>query len=176
MRWISGSKLFGLAAGVLGMLFLVPGACAGRHKDHPYRYSVVDVPVSLAVGTIRTPVFPVVSQWYDIMVQVEEPLPFQQMTCMMGVGSGMLDPKDCNSDDPLLRANWKVLDGDQVVDKGTIADRCACKFEDKHMYKFLGGFAGEAGKKYVVEVTFTKDGTPLNVANPHLIVIQHSNN
>jgi hypothetical protein len=30
---------------------------------------------------------------------------------------------------------------------------------------------GESGKKYVVEVKFTKDGTPLNVANPHLIVI-----
>jgi len=26
------------------------------------------------------------------------------------------------------------------------------------MYKFLGDFGGEAGKKYVVEVKFTKDG------------------
>lgn len=176
MRWISGKKLIGHASCAFAMLLLVPGACAGRHKDHPYRYSAVDMPVSLAVGTVRTPVFPVVSQWYDIMVQVEEPLPFQKMTCMMGIVGGPLDLKYCSSDDPLLRADWKVLDGDQIVDKGTTPDRCACKFEDKHMYKFIGGFAGEAGKKYVVEVTFTKDGTPLNVANPHLIVIQHSNN
>ena len=47
------------------------------------------------------------------------------------------------------------------------------KFGNKHIYKLLGSFSGEAGKKYTVEVKITKDGTPLNVANPHLIVIQH---
>lgn len=146
------------------------------HKEHPYRHSDVDMPVSLSAGTVRTPEFPVRGKWYDIMVQVEKPLPFLQMKCMMGVVAGPLDLKDCSSDDPLLRADWAALDGDQVVEKGTIPNRCACKFENKYMYKFLGSFWGEAGKKYVVEVKFTKDGTPLNVANPHLIVIQHDLN
>jgi hypothetical protein len=41
-----------------------------------------------------------------------------------------------------------------------------------YIFKFLGNFPAIAGKKYVVEVKFTKDGTPLNVANPHLIVIK----
>jgi len=163
-------------SGAICALFIVPGVSAGRHKDHPYRYSVVDMPVSLAVGTIRTPEFSVSGQWYDIMVQVEKPLPFNQMVCMMGVTAGPLDLKDCSSSDPLLSADWAVLDGDKVVDKGTIPTRCACKFEDKHMYKFLGDFGGEAGKKYVVEVKFTKDGTPLNIANPHLIIIKHKDN
>lgn len=45
------------------------------------------------------------------------------------------------------------------------------KYTDKCLFKFLGMFAGEADKKYVFEVKFTKDGTPLNVTNPHLIVI-----
>ena len=54
-------------------------------KDHPYRYSVVDIPVSLAVGSVRTPEFSPPSSWYWIMVQVEKPLPFNQMQCMMGV-------------------------------------------------------------------------------------------
>jgi len=44
------------------------------------------------------------------------------------------------------------------------------------MFKFLGSFVVELGKKYVVEVKFTKDGTPLNIANPHLIVIKHKEN
>jgi hypothetical protein len=38
--------------------------------------------------------------------------------------------------------------------------------------KFLGSFPTLPGKKYVVEVKFAKDGTPLNLADPHLIVIQ----
>jgi hypothetical protein len=150
---------------------------SGRtHTDHPYRHSDVDMPVSLTVGSVRTPEFAPVSLGYDIMIQVEKPLPFQQMVCMMGVGSGISAPNDCSSNDPLLRADWTVLDGERIVDHGTAPNRCACKFEDKYIYKFLGSFAGEAGKKYVVEVTFTKDGGALNVANPHLIVIQHGKN
>lgn len=176
MKWMHRRKPIDVIGRMLGVLLLLPGACAGGHKEHPYRHSDVDMPVSLAAGSVRTPEFSTVPLWYDIMIQVERPLPFKQMYCMMGVGSGLLDPKDCSSNDPLLRADWTVWDGEHIVDHGSIPDRCACKFEDKHIYKFIGSFGAEAGKKYVVEVKFTKDGTPLNVANPHLIVIQHKNN
>jgi hypothetical protein len=46
------------------------------------------------------------------------------------------------------------------------------KFENKYIYKFLGNFGADAGKRYVVEVKFTKDGTPLNIANLRLIIIK----
>ncbi len=176
MKWISTYKWLRATSLATSALFLIPGLCAAGHKEHPYRHSDVDMPVSLAAGTIRTPEFSTVQLWYDIMIQVEKPLPFRQMMCMMGVGSGVLQSKDCGSNDPLLRADWTVFDGEHIVDKGSTPNRCSCKFEDKHIYKFLGGFAGEAGKKYIVEVKFTSDGTPLDVANPHLIVIQHGKN
>jgi hypothetical protein len=176
VKWMRRCQLIGIATGMLGVLLLGPNALARGHKEHPYRYSDVDMPVSLSVGTVRTPEFPVGWEWYDIMVQAEKPLPFQQMQCMMGVTTGPLASKDCSSNDPLLRADWTVWDGDHIVDHGSIPGNCACKFENKYMYKFLGSFSGEGGKKYVVEVKFTKDGTPLNVANPHLIVIPHKNN
>lgn len=105
------------------------------------------------------------------MVQVEKPLPFQQMKCMMGITTGPIDLEKCSSDDPMLRADWTVWAGDHIVDKGAIPSGCACIFENKHIYKFLGHFAGESGQKYVVEVKFTRDGTPLNIANPHLIIV-----
>ena len=41
-----------------------------------------------------------------------------------------------------------------------------------YIFKFLGSFPALSGRKYVVEVKFTKDGTPLNVASPHLIIIK----
>jgi hypothetical protein len=150
-------------------------ASAGNRNLHQYRNSEVDMPVSLVLGTVQTPEFSVTSEWYDIIVQVEKPLPFLQMRCMMGVTLGPLDSKDCSKKDPLLQADWTVWDGEQFVGSGSIPDGCACAFEDKHIYKSLGSFAGEAGKKYIVQVRFTKDGTPLNVANPHLIVIRHRN-
>jgi hypothetical protein len=89
---------------------------------------------------------------------------------MMGVASGPLELKDCSNNDPLLRADWTVWDGEHIVDQGSSPNSGDAKFEAKHIYKFLGKFGGEAGKKYVVKVEFTKDGTPLNVANPHLII------
>jgi hypothetical protein len=110
------------------------------------------------------------------MVQVEKPLPFPQMVCMMGVTTDPLVSKDCSSNDPLLQADWTVRDREHLVDQGSTPTRCACKFANKYIFKFLGNFSGEAGKKYVVEVKFTKDGALLNVANPHLIVIQHRYN
>jgi hypothetical protein len=172
MKWMCEGKLIGVLGAVIGALFPASGASAGGHPAHPYRYSIVDMPVSLAVGAVRTPEFAPVTHWYWIMIQVEKPLPFLDMVCMMGVTGGPLDKKKCNSDDPLLRADWTVSEGDRIVAQGSEPDLCACAFTKDNIFKFIGSFPALSGKKYVVEVKFTKDGTPLNVANPHLIVIK----
>jgi len=159
-------------AGALVILFLVPSASAKRRPEHPYRYSIVDIPVSLAVGTVRTPEFAPASHWYWIMIQVEKPLPFLQMNCMMVGPDSSLESKDCTVNDPLLRADWTVWNGGHLVTSGTSTTKAGAMYTEKYIFKFLGDFPGEAGKKYVVEVKFTKGGTPLNVANPHLIVVK----
>jgi hypothetical protein len=56
--------------------------------------------------------------------------------------------------------------------QGSSSGYGAAKFTDDNIFKFLGTFPVLSGKKYVVEVKFTKDGTPLNVANPHLVVVK----
>jgi len=173
MRWMYRRKLTDVIRIATSLLLFVPCISAKSHKDFPEKYSDIYMPVSLAIGSVRTAAFPGISQWYDILVQVEKPLPFRQMRCMMGVTASPLESKDCSSDDPLLQANWTVWEGEHIVAQGSIPNRCACAFEEKHIFKLLGSFAGAAGKKYVVEVKFSKDGTPLNAANPHLIVIQH---
>ena len=164
-----------VTSGAICALFIVPGVSARGHKEHPYRYSDVDMPVSLAVGTVQTPEFSVASHGYWIMVQVEVPLSIQQaqfrhLQCMMGVTSGGLDTQDCSSDDPQLRADWAVWDGEHMVDQGSSTIVGDGKIGGHHIFKFLGKFRGESGRKYILKVKFTKDGTPLNVANPHLIV------
>ena len=160
-------------AGALSFLFLLRDVSAGRPKPaHPYRYSIVDMPVSLAIGTIHTSEFAPATHGYWIMIQVEKPLSFDQMRCMMGVVSGPLDLKYCTNDGPLLRADWTVLEDGQVVKSGSSSTHGDDMYTKDYIFKFLGDFPAEAGKKYVVEVKFTKDGTPLNVANPHLIIVE----
>lgn len=173
MRWISSRRLVGIIGGTLGAALFVPGVSAGNHKDHPYRYSDIDMPVSLAVGTVRTPEFPVIHEAYFIMIQAEKHLsllPFIDMRCMMGLEDGTSDYKDCKGE-PLLQADWTVLDGTHVISRGSSSGWGDAEYTDKYLFKFVGEFMGESGKKYVVEMKFTKDGTQLNVTNPHLIVI-----
>ena len=157
----------------IAVLLLAPAVPADERKDHPYRRSDVDMPVLLAPAVVRTPEFAVISKWYVIMIQVEKPLPALQMRCMMGMTLGPLDEKDCGGSGPMLRADWTVREGEQVVSQGSTPDDCACAFTKPYMFKFLGGFGGKAGHKYFVEVKFTRDGSPLDVAKPHLIVTQH---
>ncbi len=140
-------------------------------KDHPYRYSVVDIPVSLAVGTVRTPEFSPPSSWYWILVEVEKPLPTKQMACMMAVADDSPESwKDCPLGDRLLRADWTVWEDGKVASSGSSTTHADDKYTTDNIFKFLGKFPALSGHKYVLEVKFTKDGTPLNVANPHLIV------
>ena len=140
-------------------------------KDHPYRYSVVDIPVSLAVGTVRTPEFSPPSSWYWILVQVEKPLPTKQMGCMMAVADDSPDSwKDCPLSDRLLRADWTVWEDGKIASSGSSTTHADDEYTTDNIFKFLGKFPALSGKKYVLEVKFTKDGTPLNVAKPHLIV------
>jgi len=149
--------------------FVVPNP-----KRYPQKYAAVYMPVSLVEGRVRTPEFLVAkSQWYAIVLQVEEPLPPLRMRCMTGATLGPLDAKDCEKDDPILRADWTVWEDERIVEWGSIPNNCGCIFTNENIFKNVGSFPLDAGKKYVVQVHFTKDGTALNVANPHLIVIPH---
>jgi hypothetical protein len=145
-------------------------------KDHPYRYSVVDIPMSLAVGSVRTPDFSPPSSWYWILVQVEKPLPTKQMGCMMAVDDDSPESwKGCPLGDRLLRADWTVLEDGKISSTGSSTTHAAGSYSKDNIIKFLGKFPALSGHKYVLEVKFTKDGTPLNVANPHLIVTKIGN-
>ena len=151
-----------------------PNANAGDRKQHKYRYSDIDMPISLAPGTVQTPEFSVKGEAYFIMIQAEKRLPFRDMVCMMGLTQGPLDAKWCN-EQPLLQTNWTVWDGDRLVAQGSNRTEADGEFTNDRLFKFLGKFNGEPGKKYIVQVKFTRDATPLDVANPHLIVISVRN-
>jgi len=78
--------------------------------------------------------------------------------------------KDCPLSDRLLRADWTVWENGKIASSGSSTTHADDIYTKDNIFKFLGKFPALLGKKYVLEVKFTKDGTPLNVANPHLIV------
>jgi hypothetical protein len=148
--------------------FVVPNP-----KKYPQKYAAVYMPVSLAEGRVRTPEFPVAkTQWYAIVIQLEQILPPLRMRCMTGATLGPLDERDCGENERVLSADWTLWEGGHIVCWGSIPDEDGGKW-GKEIIIQVGSVGLVAGKKYVVQVHFTKDGSTLNVADPHLIVIPH---
>ena len=81
-----------------------------------------------------------------------------------------MDGKDCPLNDRLLRADWTVWEDGKIALSGSSTTHSDASWSKDYIFKFLGKFPAAAGKKYSLEVKFTKDGTPLNVASPHLII------
>ena len=129
------------------------------------------MPLSLAMGTtVRTPEFLVKNIEYHIDIRVNRGLPFGQLSCMIG-GRGAPSHCEMFHFDMVVEAEWKVFDGQRIVAQGTTAGTHGdMAWSDDIMDRYLGVFNGEANKKYVVEVKFTKDGTPLKELNPRLVV------
>lgn len=151
----------------------IPPFVIPNPKKYPQKYAAVYMPVSLAAGRVRTPEFPVAkSQWYDIVLRIEKPLPPLRMRCMTGATLGPLDAKDCEKNERVLRADWTVWEDGHIVHWGSIPDEDGDRWDAKDIFIQIGSFGLVAGK-YVVQMHFTEDGTALNVANPHLIVIPH---
>ncbi len=162
MKYMSRHKLIGVMGVMLAAL------CFGSWIDHR---TVVDMPVSLAEGTVRTPEFPVKHEPYLIIIRAEKRhLPFADMNCMMGLTLGPVDPNNCDKE-PLLQAEWTVWADGQVVAQGSVhGNDGGGGWANDRIDRYLGHFMGERKKKYVLEVKFTKDGTALNVTHPHLVV------
>jgi hypothetical protein len=130
------------------------------------------MPVSLEEGTtVRTPEFLVKNIGYNIAIRVNRGLPIGQLTCMIG---GNMAPNKSHCAmfhfDLVVEAEWKVLDGERIVAQGKATGFGDMAWSDEIIDRYLGEFTGETNKKYVVEVKFTKDGTPLKGLNPRLVV------
>lgn len=134
--------------------------CATR-ITHP-----ISMPVSLVVGSVRTQEFKVnLNRPYVIGVQSKRRLPFDLQCCMMGIAGKMFR---CN-EEPLIQADWRLRSDGQIVAHGSINDAETGGFSDT-LSRYLGGFEGQSGKRYTLDVNFTKDGTALAVTDPHLNV------
>jgi hypothetical protein len=129
----------------------------------------VSMPISLAIGTVRTPEFITKHKIYSVAIQSEWRLPAVVLRCKLGFG--VVPPTDKCRAQAVLEADWRVLEGDRVVAQGH-AGGISSKFEagEDYIARYIGDFQGESKHKYAVEVTFTKDGSSLDVTNPRLIV------
>lgn len=166
----------------IGLLF--PAAFGDSHEAyHTYRNPVFGIPVSLAVGGVESPPFHVKKATYAIIIQfakqVSVPdsarrLSVNNMACMIGdldISEGGIN--HCHGGQ-LLQADWTVKDGKKrIVAQGGFHQRgMQCVYLKDFILKYIGYFKGERGGIYTLEIRFTKDGSPLNICDPQLIVMR----
>jgi len=135
---------------------------------------VVDMPVTLEKGTVRSPDFTVKHKQYIIALQVDNALPLGQTKCMLGVHFAW-EHDNCELVGfPLaVEAEWTLYADGQPVAHGTVRGKdTAWETSKSHTSRWIANFMGEKGKKYVLEVAFTKDGTALRVANPRIVIVE----
>jgi len=131
----------------------------------------VDMPVSLRIGQARTSEFKVKNGDYGIMILVKRKLPPNVIDCMLGIQFSSREP-DCGKNSA-LQASWTLWSDGQIVNKGSTSDHDVENgggWASDSVSRIIGGFRGKKGKKYILEVNFTKDGSAVDVTDPHLVV------
>jgi hypothetical protein len=133
----------------------------------------INMPISMGVGVVRTPELSAKSGWYNIDIEAKWLLPADELRCKMGFA---VSPSDNHCKwDSLLAVKWKVFDGSAVVAGGTESGRSNSFGFDASkdaLSRNVASFKALAHHKYVVELTFLKDASSLNIVQPRLIVEQ----
>jgi len=141
-------------------------------KRGKYPGAVIDLPISIGLCAVRMPEFVAKKSPYRFMLEADASLGLDPMNCMLGLFSTPLQRREhnCLDDVPLLRADWTVWLGDEAMTRGSSPLQDHASWARNSLSKQMGYFVAEAGKKYVIEVKFLKDGSAINAANPHLVV------
>jgi hypothetical protein len=125
-------------------------------------------------GTVRSPEFTVKHKLYIIELQADNALPSGQLKCMLGIHHAS-QPDHCEmlGFHLAVEAEWTLYADGQQVAHGTVQGKDENgEFSNHQTSRWIASFTGEKNKKYVLEVTFTRDGTALRVVNPRLVVKQ----
>lgn len=159
----------------IGGVFLAPLSGSGQQGYHTWRRPEIEVPVSLAAGSTQTLSLHLTkTAEYAIIIQVAKRLPFDELWCKLGLTLGPDDHTYHCAEEPLLQAEWTVRSEDgQIVAQGEVhkpGDEDV--FLNRYILRYIGYFRGQRGKSYTLEIEFLKDGSSLDVCDPHLIVMR----
>jgi hypothetical protein len=128
----------------------------------------VNTPISLAAGQTISAEFKLnFDGLYLIEIQAQQTLPPDALDCRMGVEAS---PARCQDTPPALAAYWILSSNGQEIRKGSSADEHNATVEPETVSRAIGEFQGKAGREYKLQVTPSRDGSPLATTNPRLKV------
>jgi hypothetical protein len=140
-------------------------------SDHP-----VDVPISMAVGHIRTNQFTINQNApYTIDIEVQKTIPFDTLNCLLGTAMGRMSTalQECPDRPSVVKASWVLSSSGYVVARGSSDDYRSGAWMNGSISRELGNFDSHRGWQYVLDVDVLADGSALAPGNPRLKVEVH---
>jgi hypothetical protein len=107
---------------------------------------------------------------YEINVDVERNLPFEQTNCLLGIET--IYPDRCKNTNPVIKMKWHVLSGGAQIAEGN-SDEVNSGGWGQTISRTIGRFQGEKGKEYLVIIESLHDLSILAPTNPKIKVEVH---
>lgn len=162
-----------------GLIFLAltVAVCAAWGSWLATRNEVpVSLPITMALGHIRTPEFKVnLDTTYLIEIEVQKRIPFDTLNCLLGLGMSNTSSElgECPDRPSVLKAYWKLTSKGQMVASGSSDDERLGGWGNDSISRELGSFQSQSGRRYVLDVDVLVDGSALAPGNPRLKVEVH---
>jgi hypothetical protein len=129
----------------------------------------LSVPITLSPGHFQSPEFKIwASLHYRINIAFDSGIPLGKLDCLIGNNIESVQP--CTGEPPILDVKWRVLSRGQVITTGSSSEHRRASYSYHKVQKFIGGFDGQGGQSYFVQVDILQDGSRLALANPKLEV------
>jgi hypothetical protein len=133
----------------------------------------VDVPISMAIGHVRTPEFKVnLDAVYTIDIEVRKTIPFDTLNCLLGTAMGRTSTalQECPDKPSVVKASWMLTSDGHTVDRGSSDDYRSGAWMNDSISRELGHFRTQNGHRYVLDVDVLADGSALAPGSPRLKV------
>jgi hypothetical protein len=136
----------------------------------------VDVPISMAIGHVRTREFKVnLNALYTIEIVVQKKIPFDALNCLLGLGMSSTSSalQDCPDRPSVVKVSWTLTSDGRTIASGSSDDDRSGGWGNDSISRILGTFHSENGRRYVLDVDVLADGSSLALGNPRLKVEVH---
>ena len=137
----------------------------------------VNIPISMAIGHIRTREFELnMSAPYIIAVEVQKKnIPFDTLNCLLGLSMASTSTTlhECPDRPSVVMASWVLTSDGHTVARGSSDDYRSGAWMNDAISRELGHFQSQSGRRYVLDVNVLADGALLTPGNPRLRVEVH---
>ncbi|MFA5179951.1 MAG: hypothetical protein WC405_01405 [Syntrophales bacterium] len=134
-----------------------------------YKWKPLSILIDMRPGVTRFPVIKVnFTAVYDIKLEVDRKIPFEQLVCLMGL-EGDSNYQLCKNISSPVELTWVLFSNGVALKEGTSHRKLSGGYGST-ITRSIGAVSLEEGKDYLLEVTSLRDASVLASTSPRITV------